>query len=165
MMGANSVKLPDVDRFEGGRRLLTQEELLALQTNPTDEELGLGPKNTTGLVQTAVLPLKKDLSVQMFDYRSDKMPKDRDPVINQRPPSDRKHQLAPPVGRVSIRDKKEEALLGGPGSPTGSVASGQSSLASRKGAMLKSTASPSPTKPPEKDRVNPVRPDIARAIV
>ena len=33
MMGANSVKLPDVDRFEGGRRLLTQEELLALQTN------------------------------------------------------------------------------------------------------------------------------------
>jgi len=165
MMGAHSVKLTDVDRFEGGRRLLTQEELLALQTNPTDEELGLGPKNTTGLVQTAVLPLKKDLSVQMFDYRSDKMPKDRDPVINQRPPSDRKHQLAPPVGRVSIRDKKEEALLGGPGSPAGSVASGQSSLASRKGAMLKSTASPSPTKPPEKDRVNPVRPDIARAIV
>jgi hypothetical protein len=142
---------------------LTQEELLALQTNPTDEELGLGPKNTTGLAQTAVLPLKKDHSVQMFDYRSDKMPKDRDPVINQRPPSDRKHQLAPPVGRVSIRDKREEAL-GGPGSPAGSVASGQSSLASKKAGLLKSTASPSPTKP-ERDRVNPVRPDIARAIV
>jgi len=167
-MASHTVRFPDVDPLEGGRRILSQKEILALESNPTDDELGLGPKNTTGLVQAAVLPLKKDPSTQLFDYKSDKMPKDRDTVINQRPPSERKHQLAPPPGRVSIRDENNSGAIGGPGSPSGSVASGQSSLAgSRIGGGLpqgKSTAK-SPEKPLDKSGViKPVRPDLARAM-
>lgn len=169
-MVSHAVRFPDIDPLEGGRRILSQQELLALESNPTDDELGLGPKNTTGLIQAGrpVLPLKKDPSAQLFDYKSDKMPKDRDPVINQRPPSERKHQLAPPPGRVSIRDEYNNGPIGGPGSPSGSVASGQSSLAgSTKGGGLPQgkASAKSPEKPLDKSGIiRPVRPDLARAM-
>ena len=160
MAGTHSVRFPEIDPLEGGRRILSQQEILALETNPTDEELGLGPKTTTGLVKPYVLPLKKDPNTQLFDYKSDKMPKDRDVVINQRPPSERKHQLAPPPGRVSIRDKG----LDGPGSPSGSVTSNQSASIAGK-----SRATASPTRPdkPMLDKSSVVkfqRPDLARAL-
>jgi hypothetical protein len=150
----HSVRFQDVDPLEGGRRVLTQQEQRALQRDQSDEELGLGPKMTSGQVQTAVLPRPKDPSQVLFDYPTDKTgaPRDRDLPMNQRPPSERKHQLAPPVGKVSVRQKD------GLGSPTGSFAGSVPSVADRSAAL-------SPSKPQQSQGlVRPVNPALARAM-
>ena len=97
------------------------------------------------------------------------MPKDRDLPINQRPPSERKHQLAPPPGRVSIRSHiKENGSPGSPGSPSQSIASGQSSVVSNKqgksisGGIVNKTLIADQK---EKGTIKPVRPDLARAML
>lgn len=162
----HSVRFPDIDALEGGRRILSSEELKATETNPTDEELGLGPKNTSGQTNAGVLPRKKDTSLQLFDFDTTKtgLPKDRDLPINQRHPSERKHQLAPPPGRVSIR-QKDDKVSAGPGSPNGSVASGHSGSASPSKQGM-SASKVSLVKGPENKSgfIKPVRPELARAI-
>jgi len=150
----HSVRFQDIDPLEGGRRVLTQQEQRALQRDQSDEELGLGPKMTSGQVQTAVLPRPKDPTQVLFDYPTDKTgaPRDRDLPMNQRPPSERKHQLAPPVGKVSVRQKD------GLGSPTGSFAGSVPSVTDR--------SALSPSKPQHSQGVvRPVNPALARAML
>lgn len=112
-----SSRFPDINILEGGRRVVGAEELAALElmNNPSDAELGLGPKNTSGQVQPYVLAKKKDPETRLYDFDVSKTghPKDRDMPVNQRLPSERKHQLAPPPGKVSIRT----IVPGGPSSP------------------------------------------------
>lgn len=160
----HSVRFPDINALEGGRHILSQDELAALEANPTDEELGLGPKNTTGQVQPYVLAMKKDPSQQLYDFDTSRTghPKDRDLPVNQRLPSERKHQLAPPPGKVSVR---QTAGDGSSLSPQGSVSDSQNG--SMGGSPAKSSAlkAIAPSGGKSSGIIKPVRPEIVRAIL
>lgn len=116
-VGGRSVDMiPDLDVMEGSRVIEQQHQV----TDLSDEELGLGPLDTSGFENSSPLPGKPS-EAQRINVRKLKghpengIPRDRDVPKNQIALGARRHLPAPAIGKISghgltiekLQEKKE----------------------------------------------------------
>lgn len=94
--------LADINPLEGSRKIVNDEQSYDL----SDDDLGLGPINTTGDVSRAKLPKKPSQKQRenidmLTGSPNNGKPRDRDLPKNVRAVADRKHLPAPPLGQTT----------------------------------------------------------------
>tara|TARA_A100001035_G_scaffold257421_1_gene233433 strand:- start:93 stop:797 length:705 start_codon:yes stop_codon:yes gene_type:complete len=141
-------KIPDVDPLEGGRMrgsILEKSSVEPGAVDPSSVDDGTYEEaiDTSRGKGFAQLPDGKNPQVRLYSHDTTHTgtPKDRDLPLNQKRPSQRTKQLAPPPGQVSSLAKEQNEMPSPTGmrtgagalSPQGSVNSGSRSQATGAG--------------------------------